>query len=182
MVSRSSLSPAQHASPLCILPPPYTYSTSGVSWEGGSHPLTINSNTHTAAGHVWYIKLPMYLFFIWSLFGLNNGYSGLHPLLGPLDGVGPENLHFFGPKWHLLSLWPFQGPKKSQFSGTTPSNGSQNGCSLHTNNFIPPHINNWYINSYSLPEVWSYKSSGPSVCRSSSCTAGRRRLKTEKRR
>ena len=25
-----------------------------------------------------------------------------HPLLGQLEGVGPENLDFFGPKWHSL--------------------------------------------------------------------------------
>jgi hypothetical protein len=50
-------------------------------------------------------------------FGLNDGYSGLHPLLGPLDGVGPENLNFFGPKWHLLSSWPFQGQKSLDFQG-----------------------------------------------------------------
>ncbi len=34
-------------------------------------------------------------------------------LLGALEGVVPENLDFFGPKWR---------PKKSQFSGPTSSN------------------------------------------------------------
>jgi hypothetical protein len=33
---------------------------------------------------------------------------------------------------------------------------------------------------FRLPEVWIYKRSVPSVCRSSSCIARRRRLKTEK--
>jgi hypothetical protein len=54
---------------------------------------------------------------------------GENPLLGPLEGVVPENLDFFGPKWHLLRSWPFQGPKKSQFSGPTPSTGPRNGFS-----------------------------------------------------
>ncbi len=59
--------------------------------------------------HVWYIKLPMYLFCLyvaWILMLAN-------PLqLGPLEGVGPENLDFFGPKWHSLNLIAISGPKK----------------------------------------------------------------------
>jgi len=47
-----------------------------------------------------YIKLPIYLFFIWHLDLMILMWS--HPLLGPLEGVGPENLDFFGPKWHSL--------------------------------------------------------------------------------
>jgi hypothetical protein len=43
-----------------------------------------------------------------------------NPLLGPLDEVGPENLDFLGPNG-------IQGPKKSRFSGSTPSNGPGNG-------------------------------------------------------
>jgi hypothetical protein len=31
-------------------------------------------------------------------------------LHGPLEVVGPENLDFFGPKWHSLRSLPFQGP------------------------------------------------------------------------
>jgi len=27
-----------------------------------------------------------------------------NPLHGQLEGVGPENLDFFGPKWHMLCL------------------------------------------------------------------------------
>jgi hypothetical protein len=46
-------------------------------------------------------------------------------LLGPLKGVGPENLDFSGPKWHSLCSLLFQGPKKSRFSGSTPSNGPE---------------------------------------------------------
>jgi hypothetical protein len=54
---------------------------------------------------------------------------GTNPLLGPLEGVGTENLNFFLALMALASLaLPFQGPKKSRrFSGLTPSNGSSNG-------------------------------------------------------
>jgi hypothetical protein len=38
---------------------------------------------------------------------------GANSLLGPLAGVGPENLDFFGPKWHFFaSLVAISGPKK----------------------------------------------------------------------
>jgi hypothetical protein len=36
---------------------------------------TIPSHTHTAAGHVWYMKLPMHLFFYMEL-GLNDFDEG----------------------------------------------------------------------------------------------------------
>jgi hypothetical protein len=38
-------------------------------------------------------------------------------LLGALEGVGHENLNFFGPKWHSLRWLPFQGPKSLDFQG-----------------------------------------------------------------
>ncbi len=43
---------------------------------------------------------------------------------------------------------PFQVPKKSRFSGPTPSNGPRNGFCLHQNHYVLLHINNLYINSY----------------------------------
>jgi hypothetical protein len=49
---------------------------------------------------------------------------GANPLLGPLEEVGPENIDFFGPKWHLSSLVAISGPKK-----------------------VPSHIKNRYIKS-----------------------------------
>jgi hypothetical protein len=63
-------------------------------------------------------------------------------------GVGPENLDFFEPKWHSLPSLPFSEPKKSRFSGPTPSNGPCKRCCPHQNHYIPRHINNSYINSY----------------------------------
>jgi hypothetical protein len=58
-----------------------------------------------------YIKLPMYLLFIWRLDIMI--LIGENPLLGPLEGLGPENLDFFEPKWCSLHSLPFQGTKKS---------------------------------------------------------------------
>jgi hypothetical protein len=62
---------------------------------------TTDNNTQqhytTAPG---YIKLPMYQLFLCRLYlmVLRSATS----LLGALEGVGPENLDFFGPKWHSL--------------------------------------------------------------------------------
>jgi hypothetical protein len=39
---------------------------------------------------------------------------GANPLLEPLEGAVPENLNFFGAKWH---------PLRFALSGPTPSNG-----------------------------------------------------------
>jgi hypothetical protein len=44
----------------------------------------------------------------------------------------------FGPKWHSLRSLPFQGLKKSWFSGPTPSAGPCNGCCPHQNCNVPP--------------------------------------------
>jgi hypothetical protein len=52
---------------------------------------------NTAAAKLLYIKLSMYLFFIWRRVSK--------------DGVGPENLDFFGPNWQLASLVAISGPK-----------------------------------------------------------------------
>ncbi len=51
---------------------------------------------------------------------VHNDFEGATSLLGALEGVGPENLDFFGPKWHE------RGPKKSRFSEPTPSNAPRN--------------------------------------------------------
>jgi hypothetical protein len=64
---------------------------------------TTHNNTqqqHTTA--LGYIKLPMYQLFLWRLYlmVLRSATS----LLGALEGVGPENLDFFGPKWLLKTI------------------------------------------------------------------------------
>jgi hypothetical protein len=43
------------------------------------------------------------------------------------DGGQIHYSTFLGPKWHSLRSLPFQGPKKSRFSGTTRSKGPYNG-------------------------------------------------------
>ncbi len=70
-----------------------------------------------------------------------------------------ERLKLFTAYWSFL-IWRNReklnkiksrchfGPKKSRFSEPTPSNGPRNGCYPHQNYFVPPHINNRYINSY----------------------------------
>jgi hypothetical protein len=61
--------------------------------------------------------------------------------LGPLEREGPEK------KMSLTLLVAISGPKKSQFSGPTPSNGPINGFA-HINSIMSRHINYRYINSY----------------------------------
>jgi hypothetical protein len=43
-----------------------------------------------------------------------------------LEGVGPEKSRLFWAQMALASLVPFQGTKKSRFSGPTPSNAPRN--------------------------------------------------------
>ncbi len=56
---------------------------------------------------------------------LRENFVGLNDFDGPF--LGPSRL--FWARWHSLRSWPFQGPKKSRFSGPTPSNGPRNGFS-----------------------------------------------------
>ncbi len=75
-----------------------------------------------------YIKLPIYCFFIWHM-----GFMILmweNPLLGPLEGVGPENLDFFGNEGRECHF----GPKKKWIFP-------------YQNHYILRLINNRYINS-----------------------------------
>jgi hypothetical protein len=58
-------------------------------------------------------------------------------LLGPLEGVSPGNLDFFGPKWPSF-----------RFPGPTPSNGPRNGYCPPQNHYVSRHINNRYMNGY----------------------------------
>ncbi len=97
------------------------------------------------------IKLPLYLFF----------YIGLdvwiwmrgNPFLGLFEGVGPDSFNFFGPKWHSLHWLPFNGPKKvSTFRAHTFKRLSL-WISPHPNQYVPPHINNSYINSI-IVYIW----------------------------
>ncbi len=63
-----------------------------------------------------------------------NYFDGANPLHGPLEGVGPENLDFFGL---LICSLPFQGPPLPM---DLPESKS----------LRPAPYNNRYINSYFL--------------------------------
>jgi hypothetical protein len=71
-------------------------------------------NKEYSCSKLMFIKLPKYLFY--KALGLND-FDGANPLIRPLEGVGPENFDFFGPKW----ICP------------------------HQNQHLPSHINNMYI-------------------------------------
>jgi hypothetical protein len=64
-----------------------------------------------------------------------------NPLLRPLEGVGSENLDFFGPKWHSLCTLPLQGPKKSIFRAH-PFHWPLKWIFLHQNHYVSRHISN----------------------------------------
>ncbi len=72
------------------------------------HTTTVHNNTRVH-------KTPMYQLFLWRLYlmVLRNATS----LLGALEGVGPENLYFFGPKWHSLHSCHFRAQKSLDFQG-----------------------------------------------------------------
>jgi hypothetical protein len=70
--------------------------------------------------------------------GINDLAAG-KSITPAIEGVDPESLVCFGLKWHSLRSLPFQGSKKSQFSGPTPSNGPCNGfarCKIITSSAI----------------------------------------------
>jgi hypothetical protein len=48
---------------------------------------------------------------------------------------------------------PFQGPKKSRFSGPTPSNAPSNAVALLKTIKYKRHKNNWYIGSFMYPSA-----------------------------
>jgi hypothetical protein len=92
----------------------------------------------------------MYLFFIWRLALMI--FMRANPLLGPLEGVGPENIDFLGPNITkgiaLASRVSISGPKKVPIFRATPSSGPR--ICPHQNHYVPRHIINRYryINSH----------------------------------
>jgi hypothetical protein len=90
------------------------------------------------------IKLPMYMLIIWGWtyeFGWEKSISR-----GVWRG-GPWNLDFFGPKMELATQVAIWGPKKVSISGPTHANAPRYGLIPCPNPYVPPHINNRYINS-----------------------------------
>jgi hypothetical protein len=53
----------------------------------------------------------------------------------------------------LALLVPFQGLKKSRFSGPTPSNAPSNAVALLKTIKYKRHKNNWYIGSFMYPSA-----------------------------
>jgi hypothetical protein len=94
----------------------------GGGWRGGLPllPITIPIQTttpNTAANKPLYLKLPMYLFFYMGL--ILKGFDVGKSITWALEGVGPGNQDFFGPKWYSLCSLSFQGQKKSRFPKPT---------------------------------------------------------------
>jgi hypothetical protein len=73
---------------------------------------------NTAGAKLMSIKLPTYhtCCFIWRFDIMI--LTGANPLLGPLEGVSPENL--FWDQMALALLVVLSGPKEVSFSGPTP--------------------------------------------------------------
>jgi hypothetical protein len=73
------------------------------------HTTTHNNIQQHYTTALGYIKLPMYQLFLWRLYIMV--LRGATSLLGALEGVGPENQDFFGPKKvKIFRAHPFQCP------------------------------------------------------------------------
>jgi hypothetical protein len=98
--------------------------------------IHFNTSGHWAqlALKLMYIKLPMYLFFIWRLDLLV--LMRANPVLRPLEWVGPEIQTFLGPEMAMSK------------ASATPSNGLYNAYCPHQNHYLPRHINIRYIDSF----------------------------------
>jgi hypothetical protein len=97
----------------------------------------------------------MYLFFfIWSLYSMVLKWRA-NLLLGALEGVGPGNLDFFGPKWHSLPCCNFRAQKSLDFHGPTLTMALVMGIArlkIITSRAI---TTTGYINSYNLQRAMS---------------------------
>ncbi len=62
----------------------------------------------------------------------------------------------FWAQMALAFIVPFQGPKKSRFSGPTPSKAPRNAVALLKTIKYKRHKNNWYIGSFMYPSAVVY--------------------------
>jgi hypothetical protein len=81
--------------------------------------------------------------------GIRDKHPGSATLLSSMireakEGIGEEMIL----QMALLRSLPFKGPKKSRLSGPTSFKRPSLWISPHPNPYVPPHINNRYINSY----------------------------------
>ncbi len=97
-------------------------------WNGNRSPLPPPTNSYKAAGKLMYLKSTRFLYGAWVLW------------------CGQIHFEDFRAQ---LSL-PFQGPKKSKFSGPTPSSDPRNQFSRIKIIASPYHINKRYINGYNV--------------------------------
>ncbi len=79
------------------------------------HTTTHNNTQQQFTTALGYIKLPMYLLFLWLLYLMVLRFAT--SLLGASEGVGSENLDFFGPKWHSICSCHFRAQKSLDFQG-----------------------------------------------------------------
>jgi hypothetical protein len=70
-----------------------------------------------------------------------------NPLLGPLEGVSPDNLDFLGPNGTHFACCHFRAQKSLNFQGH-PFQWLSKWIFPHQNHYVQRHINNRYINSY----------------------------------
>ncbi len=87
----------------------------------------------------------MYLLFVWS-WTYVFGWGEIH--FSGLKGWALKS-RLFWAQIALGALVAISGPKKVSISGPTPSKGPRYGLLSHPNPYVPPHINDRYINSYS---------------------------------
>ncbi len=87
-------------------------------WKGWALNITWNSQhevQNTPGAKLVYLKLPIYLFFIWRLDLMI--FIGENPLLDPLEGVGPENLDFLDLSGTCFAHGHFRAQKCLNFHG-----------------------------------------------------------------
>jgi hypothetical protein len=72
---------------------------------------------------------------------------GGHPFLGPFEGVGPKISTFLGPNGTRCARCHFRAQQSLDFRAH-PFKRPSLWISPHPNPYVPPHINNRYINSY----------------------------------
>jgi hypothetical protein len=85
------------------------------------------------------------VFYIWrlDLIILMHDFDAANPLLGSLEGVGPEISTFLCPNGTRFASCDLRAQS---------FNGHRNGYCSHQNQYVPRRINNRYIDSY-FPSV-----------------------------
>ncbi len=131
--------------PTPSIPPHKTHNTAA---RRPPHPSYTQQHTTTLQHYttaLGYIKLPMYLLFLWRLYIMD--LRAATSLLGALEGMGPENLDFFGHNSTRYAC-AISGPKKVLIFRAHPFQCHSYWCCTPQNPYVPRHRNSRYINSY----------------------------------